>query len=116
MARAQASAAEAAGLATLIALCNKIITLNLADIQWTTLIGVAAVMLALALATYALRSDLTRASLPPPAATAYPVISAALRHGHMNRNAPTCRSTNPSQIILPATHRITAIPTHAIHR
>jgi uncharacterized membrane protein (DUF373 family) len=40
----------------LIALCNKIITMNLAATSWTTLLGIAALALGLAAALYALRS------------------------------------------------------------
>jgi uncharacterized membrane protein (DUF373 family) len=39
----------------LIALCNKVITVNLADASWTTLIAVAALILSLTAAIYALR-------------------------------------------------------------
>ncbi len=39
----------------LIALCNKIITLNLHDTDWTVLAAVAALILALSAAIYALR-------------------------------------------------------------
>ena len=39
----------------LMALCNKVITLNLSDASWTTLLAVAALILALAAAVYALR-------------------------------------------------------------
>jgi uncharacterized membrane protein (DUF373 family) len=38
----------------LIALCNKVITLNVAEAQWTTLAAVAGLILALAAATWAL--------------------------------------------------------------
>ena len=39
----------------LIALCNKVITANLAELDWTKLLGVAALIGALAAALYALR-------------------------------------------------------------
>jgi uncharacterized membrane protein (DUF373 family) len=39
----------------LMALCNKVITLNLSDASWTTLLAVAALILSLAAAVYALR-------------------------------------------------------------
>lgn len=39
----------------LIALCNKVITANLAELDWTKLLGVAALIAALATALYALR-------------------------------------------------------------
>jgi uncharacterized membrane protein (DUF373 family) len=41
----------------LIALCNKVVTLNLADASWTTLLAVAGLILALAAALYALRGE-----------------------------------------------------------
>jgi uncharacterized membrane protein (DUF373 family) len=41
----------------LIALCNKVITLNLSEASWSTLLGVAALILALAAALYALRAQ-----------------------------------------------------------
>jgi uncharacterized membrane protein (DUF373 family) len=37
----------------LMALCNKVITLNLSDVSWTTLVGVASLILALAAAMVA---------------------------------------------------------------
>jgi uncharacterized membrane protein (DUF373 family) len=45
----------------LMALCNKVITLNLAEASWTTLVAVAALILSLAAAMYALqgRADST---------------------------------------------------------
>jgi uncharacterized membrane protein (DUF373 family) len=39
----------------LMALCNKVITLNLPDVSWTTLVGVASLILALAAAMAAVR-------------------------------------------------------------
>ncbi|HEY2419148.1 MAG TPA: phosphate-starvation-inducible PsiE family protein [Steroidobacteraceae bacterium] len=39
----------------LMALCNKVITLNLSDASWITLLAVAALILSLAAAVYALR-------------------------------------------------------------
>jgi len=39
----------------LIALCNKVITLNLSDAKWTTLVAVAALILSLTAAIYALK-------------------------------------------------------------
>jgi uncharacterized membrane protein (DUF373 family) len=39
----------------LMALCNKVITLNLSEASWTTLLAVAALILSLAAAVYALR-------------------------------------------------------------
>jgi uncharacterized membrane protein (DUF373 family) len=39
----------------LIALCNKVITLNLSAASWTTLVAIAALILAVAAAIYALR-------------------------------------------------------------
>ena len=39
----------------LIALCNKVITANLSELDWTKLLGVAALIAALAAALYALR-------------------------------------------------------------
>lgn len=39
----------------LIALCNKIITMNLSATSWTTLLGIAALALGLSAALYALR-------------------------------------------------------------
>lgn len=39
----------------LIALCNKVITLNLSDASWTTLLGIAALIVALAGAMQVLR-------------------------------------------------------------
>ncbi len=39
----------------LMALCNKVITLNLAEASWTTLVAVAALILSLAAAMYALQ-------------------------------------------------------------
>ena len=41
----------------LMALCNKVITLNLAAASWTTLVAVAALILSLAAAVYALRVE-----------------------------------------------------------
>jgi uncharacterized membrane protein (DUF373 family) len=41
----------------LIALCNKVITLNLSEASWSTLLGVAGLILALAAAVYALRGQ-----------------------------------------------------------
>jgi uncharacterized membrane protein (DUF373 family) len=41
----------------LIALCNKVITLNLAEASWTTLLGVAGLIVALAAALYAQRGQ-----------------------------------------------------------
>jgi uncharacterized membrane protein (DUF373 family) len=41
----------------LIALCNKVITLNLVAAAWTTLAAVAALILSLAAATYALQRE-----------------------------------------------------------
>ena len=41
----------------LIALCNKVITLNLSAASWTTLVAVAGLILALAAAIYALRGE-----------------------------------------------------------
>jgi uncharacterized membrane protein (DUF373 family) len=41
----------------LIALCNKVITLNLSEASWSTLLGVAGLILALAAALYALRGQ-----------------------------------------------------------
>jgi uncharacterized membrane protein (DUF373 family) len=41
----------------LIALCNKVITLNLSGASWTTLLGVAALILALSAALYAQRDQ-----------------------------------------------------------
>jgi uncharacterized membrane protein (DUF373 family) len=46
----------------LMALCNKVITLNLADAPWTTLIAVAGLILSLAAATYALQCARRRVS------------------------------------------------------
>jgi len=40
---------------TLMALCNKVITMNLSDVTWTTLVAVAGLILSLAAAIYALR-------------------------------------------------------------
>jgi uncharacterized membrane protein (DUF373 family) len=40
---------------TLIALCNKIITVNLSEASWTMLVAVAALILSLTAAIYALR-------------------------------------------------------------
>jgi uncharacterized membrane protein (DUF373 family) len=40
----------------LIALCNKVITLNLSAVSWTTLLAIAALILAVAAAIYALRA------------------------------------------------------------
>jgi len=39
----------------LIALCNKVITANLAELDWTKLLGVAGLIVSLAAALYALR-------------------------------------------------------------
>ena len=39
----------------LIALCNKVITVNLSEASWTTLVAVAALILSLTAAIYALR-------------------------------------------------------------
>jgi len=39
----------------LMALCNKVITLNVSDSSWATLVGIAALILALTAAIYALR-------------------------------------------------------------
>jgi uncharacterized membrane protein (DUF373 family) len=39
----------------LIALCNKVITLNLSAVSWTTLLAIAALILAVAAAIFALR-------------------------------------------------------------
>jgi uncharacterized membrane protein (DUF373 family) len=41
----------------LIALCNKVITLNLSAVSWTTLIAIAALILAVAASIYALRGE-----------------------------------------------------------
>jgi uncharacterized membrane protein (DUF373 family) len=41
----------------LIALCNKVITLNLSAVSWTTLLAIAALVLAVAAAIYALRGQ-----------------------------------------------------------
>jgi uncharacterized membrane protein (DUF373 family) len=41
----------------LMALCNKVITLNLSDTSWTTLVAVAALILSLAAAVHALRRE-----------------------------------------------------------
>jgi uncharacterized membrane protein (DUF373 family) len=41
----------------LIALCNKVITLNLSEASWTTLLGVAGLILALSAALYAQRDQ-----------------------------------------------------------
>ena len=41
----------------LIALCNKVITLNLSAVSWTTLLAIAALILAVAVAIYALRGE-----------------------------------------------------------
>jgi uncharacterized membrane protein (DUF373 family) len=41
----------------LIALCNKVITLNLSAVSWTTLLAIAALILALAGAIHALRGE-----------------------------------------------------------
>lgn len=41
----------------LIALCNKVITLNLSAVSWTTLCAIAALILAVAAAIYALRGE-----------------------------------------------------------
>lgn len=41
----------------LIALCNKVITLNLADAKWTTIIAVAGLILSLTMATYVLQKE-----------------------------------------------------------
>ncbi len=50
----------------LIALCNKVITMDLADKPWTILVGIAALILALAAAIFALRRPV------PPAPGAHP--------------------------------------------
>ncbi len=42
---------------TLIALCNKVITLNLSAVSWTTLVAIAALILAVAASIYALRGE-----------------------------------------------------------
>jgi uncharacterized membrane protein (DUF373 family) len=41
----------------LIALCNKVITLNLSAVSWTTLVAIAALILAVAASIYALRGE-----------------------------------------------------------
>jgi hypothetical protein len=41
----------------LIALCNKVITLNLSTVSWTTLLAIAALNLGLAGAIHALRGE-----------------------------------------------------------
>ena len=41
----------------LIALCNKVITLNLSAASWTTLLAIAGLVLAMAAAIFALRGD-----------------------------------------------------------
>ena len=41
----------------LIALCNKVITLNLSAVTWTTLLAIAALILAVAAAIYVLRAE-----------------------------------------------------------
>jgi hypothetical protein len=41
----------------LIALCNKVITLNLSTVSWTTLLAIAALILGLAGAIHALRGE-----------------------------------------------------------
>lgn len=43
----------------LIALCNKVITLNLADAKWTTISAVAALIVSLTVATYVLQRERT---------------------------------------------------------
>jgi uncharacterized membrane protein (DUF373 family) len=43
----------------LIALCNKVITLNLSAASWTTLLAIAALILAVAAAIYVLRGQRT---------------------------------------------------------
>jgi len=48
----------------LMALCNKIITLNVHETDWTILIGIAAMILSLTAAIFALR----RFRVPPPTA------------------------------------------------
>jgi uncharacterized membrane protein (DUF373 family) len=60
----------------LIALCNKVITLNLSEAKWTTVMGVTGLILALTAATYVLESGrgagLTRAGDTARAADADP--------------------------------------------
>jgi len=41
----------------LIALCNKVITMHLASISWTTVVSVASLILALSAAMFALRKE-----------------------------------------------------------
>ena len=48
----------------LIALCNKVITLNLSDAKWTTITAVAALILSLTTATYVLQRERTDAHEP----------------------------------------------------
>jgi uncharacterized membrane protein (DUF373 family) len=47
----------------LIALCNKVITLNLSEARWTTVIGVTGLILSLTAATYVLQGGRGRAVL-----------------------------------------------------
>jgi len=56
----------------LIALCNKIITMNLFATSWTTLIALAALTFALAAAVYALRRSLPMLAAPAEADVAMP--------------------------------------------
>jgi uncharacterized membrane protein (DUF373 family) len=44
----------------LIALCNKVITLNLSAVSWTTLLAIASLIVALAAAIYTLRGERLR--------------------------------------------------------
>ncbi len=51
----------------LIALCNKVITLNLSDAKWTTIIAVAGLILSLTMATHVLQKERSNGAAPPAA-------------------------------------------------